>query len=102
MNVPAGTGTPGSDDGDGGEGKHSARGHARPGPGRHEHDGSGDDVPTPTDSDDREWRYAFRSVSATIVHSSGTQFIFPGWAGIDVLGVDDKCTFGGVVEVIQG
>ena len=41
-------------------------------------------------------------MSATIVHSSGTQFIFSGWAGIDVLGVDDKCTFGGIVEVIQG
>jgi hypothetical protein len=97
MNVPGGEGTPGSDGEDGGEGKRQVVAVMRdPDPNTTAADVEGEGP------NDFEWRFAFRSSSATIVHSGGTQIIFNGWAGIDVLGIGDKCAFGGVVEVVQG
>jgi CARDB len=89
-NVPGGTGTPGNDDETGGEGKHQLLAVMR------------DPNPNTSTDDDLEFRYAFKSTSTTIVHSSGTTLIVQAWAGIDVLGIGDKCAFGGLVEVVQG
>ncbi len=101
MNIPAGNGEAGRDDEAGGEGKRQVLSAIHdPDPnstfrrnGRSDQD----------NNDEPEVRSGFRSGSAYVAHSGGTEFIIHAWAGIDVLGVgNDRCVFGGTVQVVQG
>jgi hypothetical protein len=49
-----------------------------------------------------DWATAFKVGSLYVAHSGGLEFTFNGYAGIDVLGVGDRCVFGGVVTVVNG
>lgn len=102
MNIPAGDGTPGQEDEGGGEGKRqvlSAMHDPDPNSTRHRRNpfqGGGNTT-------EPEYTSGFRSSSAYVAHSGGTEFVLHAWAGIDVLGVgNDRCVFGGVVQVVQG
>jgi hypothetical protein len=70
----------------GGEGKHMAIKTARD-----------PDQTTPED----DWAFGYRVGTIYINHSGGTQLIFTGYAGIDVLGADDQCVFGGTLKVVK-
>jgi hypothetical protein len=70
----------------GGEGKHMAIAAARdPEEGNAEND----------------WVTAYKVGSVYVSHSSGTEFVFTGYAAIDTLGIGDNCGFGGVVTVVK-
>jgi hypothetical protein len=93
-NVPAGLGTAGLDGADGGEGQRQVLSVVRD-----ENEGFG--------TGDEEYVAGYGSVHAYVVHTSGTELIFDGYAGVDTLGqgtptddADDKCVFGGTVTVV--
>ena len=94
-NIPPGEGateddepaaTTQADDFTGGEGLHMAIATARD--------------PDQTDPAD-DFAFAFRVGSIYISHSNGTEMIFTGYAGIDVLGAEDQCVFGGVLKSVK-
>lgn len=70
----------------GGEGKHMALAAARD---------------PQQDAPENDWKTAYKVGSIYISHSSGTEFIFTGYAAIDTLGVGNNCAFGGVVTVVK-
>ena len=102
-NVPPGEGQAGADGATGGEGKHQLIAMTRDddlgfGAGGNENDSAPDD------------NYVAGVGEGTyyIVHSSGWEVVFEGYAGIDVLGAgephhgnNDKCVFGGSVTVVD-
>jgi hypothetical protein len=94
-NIPPGEGEVGDPDpgaytqaeeSDGGEGAHMGIAAARD-----------PDQTTPED----DWGFAYRVRTLYISHSNGTELIFTGFAGIDVLGADDQCVFGGVLKTVR-
>jgi hypothetical protein len=93
-NIPAGEGAAGdpTNDGDqaqetnGGEGTHQAIAAARD--------------PAET-APERDWAFAYRVGTIYINHSNGTELVFTGYAGIDVLGVGDNCVFSGVIKRVK-
>jgi CARDB len=93
-NIPAGEGEAGdpTNDGDqaeetnGGEGTHQAIAAARD--------------PSETAPED-DWAFAYRFSTIYINHSNGTELIFTGYAGIDVVGVGDNCVFSGVIKRVK-
>ena len=103
MNIPAGAGEPDRDDEGGGEGKRqvlSAMHDPDPATTRRQHR---QQRRRTGNADQPEYEFGFRSGSAYVAHSSGTEFVLHAWAGIDVLGVgNDRCVFGGTVQVVQG
>jgi hypothetical protein len=52
-------------------------------------------------SPEQDWVTAFKASSIYVATSGGTEFAFHAYAGIDVLGVGDRCVFGGVVTLIH-
>jgi hypothetical protein len=96
-NIPPGEGSPAAADPNGpgaadaehtgGEGKHMALAVARD--------------PQTADAED-DWVTAFKAADIYVAHSSGTEFSFHGYVGIDVLGVGNRCVTGGVVTTIHG
>jgi hypothetical protein len=70
----------------GGEGKHMAIAAARD---------------PQTDAPENDWVTAYKVGSIYVAHSSGTEFVFTGYAAIDTLGVGDNCAFGGVLTVVK-
>jgi len=70
----------------GGEGKHMALAVAR-------------DPQQASPEDD--WVTAFKAADIYVAHSSGVEFTFHGYVGIDVLGIGDRCVTAGVVTVIH-
>ena len=103
MNIPAGNGTPDQDDEGGGEGKRQVLSAMHdPDPNTTFHGGSGN-FEGGGEEDQPEYMFGFKSSSAYVAHSGGTEFVLHAWAGIDVLGVgNDRCVFGGSVQVVQG
>jgi hypothetical protein len=74
------------DETDGGEGRHMAIAAARdPDPDRPEPD----------------WKFAYKVGTIYITHSNGTELILTAYAGIDILGAQDQCVFGGVLKVVN-
>jgi hypothetical protein len=45
--------------------------------------------------------YAYNVKTIYISHSNGTELILTGFAGIDVLGAEDQCIFGGVLKTVR-
>jgi hypothetical protein len=97
-NIPPGEGVPDPDNGGsnspgsesqertGGEGKHMAIAAAR----------------DPEQSaPENDWFSGYKVATIYVNHSRGTEFIMTAYAGIDVLGVGDRCVFGGFVKVLQ-
>jgi hypothetical protein len=93
-NIPAGEGTVGDgndtgvqgDETNGGEGTHQAIATARD--------------PSAT-APEEDWAFAYRVSTIYINHSNGTELVFTGYAGIDVLGVGDNCVFSGVIKRVK-
>jgi CARDB len=97
-NIPAGEGqsedddpdpppaVPQTEDSNGGEGAHQAIAAARD---------------PEQDAPEDDWAFAYKVGSIYINHSNGTQLLFTGYAGIDVLGAEDQCVFGGVLKVVN-
>jgi hypothetical protein len=48
-----------------------------------------------------DWAFAYRVGTIYITHSNGTELVFTGYAGIDVLGADDQCVFSGVLKKVK-
>lgn len=90
----------------GGDGKHMALATARDPEARIIGDAddtdpaSGPDVTQPLYEPEDDWEAAFRSGSIYVATSTGTEFILNAYAGVDVLGADDDCVFGGSVTVV--
>ena len=81
-----------ADDTNGGEGAHMAIGAARD-----------PDQENPGDRGSRQGvvAFAYKVKSVYISHSNGTELILTGFAGIDVLGAEDQCIFGGVLKTVR-
>jgi hypothetical protein len=45
--------------------------------------------------------FAYKVKTIYISHSNGTELIFTGFAGIDILGAEDSCVFGGVLRTVR-
>ena len=90
VGIEAGEGTPRDEDAGGGEGAHMFVGTKRD-----------PDPNTTSGGAARAWQFGFRSVTGWVSHSNGMELIISAYAGIDVLGVGDKCVFGGVVTVVN-
>jgi len=52
-------------------------------------------------SPEQDWVTAFKASSIYVATSGGTEFAFHAYAGIDVLGVGDRCVYGGVVTLVH-
>jgi len=52
-------------------------------------------------SPEQDWVTAFKAADIYVAHSSGVEFTFHGYVGIDVLGIGDRCVTAGVVTVIH-
>ena len=96
-NVPDGRGVPGDEGATGGEGKHQLIALTR----------EPDEGMAPDGSSD-SFISGFHASSAYIIHSSGWELLFNGYAAIDTLGVGvfgddngDQCVFGGSVQVMR-
>jgi hypothetical protein len=50
---------------------------------------------------EEDWAFGYKVGTIFIQHSNGTQLIFTGYAGIDVLGIEDQCVFGGTLKVVR-
>jgi len=94
MNVPAGTGRPGANGASGGEGQHQIIAAARDGDG-----GMG--------SGQTGFVSGMNEASVYLVHSSGWEVVFEGYAAVDTLGAgepgtsnEDRCVFGGEATVV--
>jgi hypothetical protein len=105
-NVPAGEGQAGADGATGGEGKHQLIAITRDDDGGMGAGGAEENAGGPEGSEDN-YVAGLGEGSYYIVHSSGWEVVFDGYAGIDVLGAgephhgnDDKCVFGGSVTVV--
>jgi CARDB len=93
-NIPPGEGEAGdptdnndqASDTNGGEGTHQAIAASRD--------------PSET-APENDWAFAYRVGSIYINHSNGTELVFTGYAGIDVLGVGDNCVFSGVIKRVK-
>ena len=53
------------------------------------------------DAPEEDWAFGYKVGTIFIQHSNGTQLIFTGYAGIDVLGIEDQCVFGGTLKVVR-
>jgi hypothetical protein len=94
-NIPAGEGTPDAEGPDGGEGKHQFIATLRDPDPNTQTGGSNNGV------FEREFAFGFRSYTGWVSHSSGLDLIVSAYAGIDVLGVGDRCVFSGLVTVVN-
>jgi len=90
----------------GGDGKHMALATARDPEARIAGDAddtdpaSGPDITAPIFEPEDDWEAAFRSGSVYVATSTGTEFILNAYVGVDVLGADDQCVFGGSVTQV--
>ena len=75
-----------AEDTDGGEGAHTAIAAARD---------------PEQDAPEEDWAFAYKVGSIYVNHSNGTEFVFTGYAGIDVVGAEDQCVFSGVVTKVK-
>jgi CARDB protein len=93
--VQAGEGVAGNEGPDGGEGHHMFLAAKR------------DPDPDTTSGNqhngifERQWAFAFRSVTGWVSHSNGMELMITAYVGIDVLDVGDRCVAGGVVTVVN-
>jgi len=90
----------------GGDGKHMALATARDPEARIVGDANdtdntvGADATPPMFEPEDDWEAAFRSGSVYVATSGGTEFILNAYVGVDVLGADDQCVFGGSVTPV--
>jgi hypothetical protein len=94
-NIPPGEGGPVNNDNQGANGSETAVREVTGGEGKHMALGVARDPQQALPEDD--WTYAYQFKSIYIAHSGGTEILLNVYAGIDVLGADDKCVFGGQV-----
>ena len=95
MNIPAGFGRPGAGGATGGEGQHQMIATARDSDGGMGSGGTG-------------FVSGMNEATVYLVHSSGWEVVFEGYAGIDTLGAgepgrgnQDRCVFGGEATVVD-
>ena len=62
----------------------------------------GEDTTAPIFEPEDDWEAAFRNGSIYVATSTGTEFILNAYVGVDVLGADDRCVFGGTVTTVAG